>query len=183
MNKKANWWVFCLLSNYVSRWFSWTLAAVQAYQQDIEPKVMSSSELADIKASEIFNTKECLAFEKECTDRGLASLQEYQEDAAAFVHDKTWDFFWNMTSTYRDMYRIIEPHSSNFLYSYQYIEMERWVYELAGYWGPPGTPPPDATASVPYLPINVPTLLSANCTESYETAYPDGFFQPFTESW
>jgi len=179
MDRSSNWWVFCVLSNYVSRWFSWTIADVRAHQTNLEDYLTVTSSEMDLSASQALNSNSC-AESYDCRDAVLSQLQDYQEESAKYVHEKTWDFFWNITGTYRDMYRIVNPHVSNFLYSYQYIEVERWVYQNMGYWGAPGTPPPDATEPISVLPINVPTLTTATSPESYAEVYPNGVFQPYT---
>ena len=86
-----------------------------------------------------------------------------------------------MTGSFRDQLWVVNPHVGDFLYAYDYMEVERWVFELMGYWGAPGTPPTDAHKPVSYHPINIPTLPSATSAKSYSKAYPNGFFEPYED--
>ena len=135
MDRASNWWVFCLLSNYLSRWFSWTLPSVQWYQALIEGELYDLTQKFEKDLTKDLYKTDCY---DECVKDGINKLKEHQEDTAKYVHEKTWDFFWNMTGTFRDMYQVVNPNSDNFITSYKYIEVDRWVYELAGYWGVPG---------------------------------------------
>jgi Peptidase family C69 len=69
-----------------------------------------------------------------------------------------------------------DPHTENFSDSYAYLGVPRWWFEQIGFWGPPGTPPPDEKEPIPILPINVPTLESP---AAYKAAYPKGFYAPY----
>jgi hypothetical protein len=71
---------------------------------------------------------------------------------------------------------VTNPHAENFLFAYTYTAVPRWWFEQIGYWGPPGTPPPDEEKPIPIKPINVPSLQSP---AEYEAAYPRGFDQPY----
>ena len=182
VDRGSNWWAFCLLSNYLSRWFKWTIRTIRAYQHKLE--TMLETKTASIEgdiAGMLARTPCNESNDRECFENVYSLLEEFQTMQASLVLDLTWEFFWNMTGTYRDQLWIVNPHVSDFLYAYDYIEVERWVFELMGYWGAPGMPPPDATVPTKYYPINIPTLQFAKSPTSYNKAYPDGLYAPYED--
>jgi hypothetical protein len=52
--------------------------------------------------------------------------------------------------------------------------------EQVGFWGPPGTPPPDEKKSIDIYPINVP---SEDSNAIYAAKYPSGMYQPYKSSY
>ena len=57
--------------------------------------------------------------------------------------------------------------------------MPRWWFEQIGFWGAPGTPPPDDPHPRPILPINVP---SEDTSEMYKKKYPMGLAAAYPSS-
>jgi hypothetical protein len=55
----------------------------------------------------------------------------------------------------------------------------RWWFEQIGFWGAPGTAPPDEESPIGILAINVPAESSP---EAYREKYPEGFKAPYTAS-
>jgi hypothetical protein len=53
----------------------------------------------------------------------------------------------------------------------------RWWFEQIGFWGAPGTAPPDEAAPIGIHAINVPAEPSP---VAYQEKYPDGFTAPYS---
>ena len=55
-------------------------------------------------------------------------------------------------------------------------DLQRWWLEQIGFWGAPGTPPPDVLApdGIPVL-----TVATESSREAYAAKYPDGFGAPY----
>jgi hypothetical protein len=74
------------------------------------------------------------------------------------------------------MYEIVSPNVEDFNYAYAYLGAPRWWFEQIGFWGPPGTPPPDEEKPIPIKPMTIPTMSSP---EAYKEAYPNGYDEPY----
>jgi hypothetical protein len=74
------------------------------------------------------------------------------------------------------MYEIVNPNVESFNDAYAYLGAPRWWFEQIGFWGPPGTPPPDEEKPIPIKPMTIPTMSSP---EAYKEAYPNGYDEPY----
>lgn len=41
-DKEANWWIHCLTSNYLSRWYTYTIHSVMDHQRNIEKDLFAT---------------------------------------------------------------------------------------------------------------------------------------------
>jgi hypothetical protein len=72
--------------------------------------------------------------------------------------------------------QVVDPHTENYIDSYTYLRAPRMWFEQIGFWGPPGTPPPDEEKPIPIKPNAV---LSLPSPEAYKAAYPDYIGEPY----
>jgi hypothetical protein len=166
MDKKANWWIHCLTSNYLSRWYKFTIQDVNDFQKSLETRIFTAQQTLE---SQLLSSSANKVPEK---------LSDFQEGAAITIRDAWWDFFFTMVGKYRDLYMVVDMHVDNFIHAYKYLSVPRSWLESIGYWGQPGTPPP-GEKPLPVVPINVPT---EDNLEQYKAKYPNGFFQAYPAS-
>ena len=57
-----------------------------------------------------------------------------------------------------------------------YLISFRWWFEQIGFWGAPGTPPPDEKTPVDIYPINIPAMPK----DDYKKIYPNGVDKPYS---
>jgi hypothetical protein len=77
-----------------------------------------------------------------------STIGSFQEEAGSHSLTSWWSFFYEMVGKYRDMYKVVNPHAENFFNAVQYMTVPRWWLEQVGFWGAPGTPPPDKVQSL-----------------------------------
>ena len=62
------------------------------------------------------------AYSKDALSAAATILGEFHESNAVSVRDAWWEFFFRMTGTYRDMYKIVNAHTETFTSgSYKYL--------------------------------------------------------------
>lgn len=169
LNKGSNWWIHCLASNYLSKWYIHTIEDINNFQKEMEVKLFKLQ-------SNIEQTALKLYIPSVSVLPVITILQEYQNIAAKDVLDSWWDFFFDMVGKYRDVYKVINPHAESFSKAFTYLNIPRWYLEQIGYWGPPGTKAPSAEKSSDIYPINVP---SEDSLEIYQQKYPNGYYEPY----
>lgn len=174
MDKASNWWIHCLTGNYLSRFYKYTIGDVISFQTEIESFLSTSQSDAEKEALSLYSqiSNVTSSESKQAILHKIDKLlTKFQESMSVSVRDKWWDFFFKMAGKYRDMYMIVNEHAESFSLAFKYLTVPRSWFESVGFWGRPGTPPPDS-APVPTKPINVPSL---NSPEEYSTNYPLGF--------
>jgi hypothetical protein len=134
MDLKSNWWIHCLTSNYLRKWYIHTIVDIQMHQEKLELEMFQKqakiekqaieiiikynnsnkrylTDLANLNENnELINNNDNLSVNK--------LLQEYQDEIAAKVKDKWWEFFYEMTSKYRDIYKVVSPNSGEISVNY-----------------------------------------------------------------
>lgn len=170
-DRRSNWWIHCLVSNYLSRWYRYSAKDVAALQQDIETRVFlrlqaaEQQEMAHDKNSEV--TLNATA--------ASSSLQQFQDDMADEIGQLWWQFFFRMTATYRDGYKLVNPHAEDFNSGVHFLDYSRGWLEQLGYWGRPFQPPPSGRRPVPLRPVAVP---SEPTQAAYEALYKGEYSFP-----
>lgn len=103
-------------------------------------------------------------------------LTEYHESMGQMINSEWWDFFFKMAGTYRDMYKVTNPHAEDFARSFKYVGVPKWWFESIGYWGAPGVPATGADG-VPDKPSTIRryTFPTERTVEDYKTKYPTDF--------
>ena len=185
-NMKSNWWIHCLTSNYLSKWYKHTINDIVKFQKKLEEDLFSLQMEVELAALSLNSAKKDDILLKSEKLRSLsrtsvpALLNDYQNIASSTVLEEWWSFFFEMVGTYRDVYKISNPHAENFNHAFTYLTIPRWYMEQVGFWGPPGTPPPDEKKSIDIYPINVP---SEDSNAIYAAKYPSGMYQPYKSSY
>ena len=187
LDTKSNWWIHCLTSNYLSRWYRHTIDDIVAFQKDLEAKLFTAQKEVETSALLLYNGQNIkpnlgnnLLFDEPTLGALNPSipllLQKYQETACNDIVNSWWQFFFKMAGKYRDVYKIVDIHVENFNHAFEYLTVPRWWFEQIGFWGPPGTPSPEDQEASPIYPLNVP---SEDSQEIYAQKYPKGFYQPY----
>eukprot|EP01041_Mallomonas_annulata_P009869 gene9869-20534_t len=171
LDRNSNYWTHSVVSNYLARWYRYTIEDIHLLQAKLELKMLGDQ--ANTEASAV----ELMAGEKTPTAT-LTYLSLYQERVATSTRDVWWDFFWVMTGKYRDMYKVTFPHTENFLTAARYMTVPKWWLEQIGYWGAPGTPPA-GELPIGIKPINIPGERSM---DDYKKLYPNGIGKPYASS-
>ena len=187
-DSKSNWWIHCLTSNYLSRWYVHTIDDIVSFQKELEFKLFSAQKEVESAALLLFsgqnvrpNHNNINALDEPTMDTLNpptipALLQKYQDTASNDVLNAWWQFFFQMVGKYRDVYKIVDIHVENFNRAFNYLTVPRWWFEQMGYWGAPGTPSPEQKEASPVYPLNVP---SEDSKEIYDQKYPNGFYHPY----
>ena len=88
--RSSNWWIHCMVSNYISKWYRYTLPDVRKLQRSIETTLFSRQPTVEMEAV------------KKLASEGIVAsklmLEQYHESSAVMVRDKWWDFFFDMVS-------------------------------------------------------------------------------------
>jgi len=174
LDKASNWWIHCLTGNYLSRWYVHTIDEVKSFQRQIESEIAVSMKLMEAEALSIYSRSNSFEQPKQV----ISLITIYSEETAIKVRDQWWDFFFIVAGKYRDIYKVVNPHTEEFLNAYTLLSVPRSFMEWSGFWGPPGTPPPGDTRPLPVKPVNVP---SEDSLEIYDSKYPFGM--DFTYTW
>jgi hypothetical protein len=185
-DKDANWWIHCLTSNYLSRWYAYTIHTVMDHQRQVEKDLFAKQAEIEQKAVTLTQTSNHgrSPTEQEKTpnpasnrETAASFLGKYHEEAALKVREAWWSFFFQMAGRFRDMYEVVDPHTENFIDAYAYLGAPRWWFEQIGFWGAPGTPPGDELAPIGIHAITVPAEATA---AAYREKYPEGYESPYT---
>jgi hypothetical protein len=185
--KHSLFWVFSLVSNYLARWYKFTVKDLVEHQVRIESilidrtaefeakaramveKVIESSEdqSRNVRLKRLAQTIEKIA--------NLASL--FHAKTASEMLDEWWDFFWTMVSKYRDIHIMATKEKvSSYKQAVSHITYARDWAEIIGMWGPPGTPPLDESSPLPSKLYTAPTLQTK---KEYNEKYPKGIVPEF----
>jgi dipeptidase len=97
LDRTKNYWAHSVTGNYLSRWFKWTLDDVKSFQKSLEADIFKRQAKAEAKA--------VAALEEEDREKALRHLMEFHEDTGHRIVAAWWDFFWEMTAKYRDIYK------------------------------------------------------------------------------
>lgn len=191
LDTKSNWWIHCLTSNYLSRWYRHTIDDIVTFQKEVEAKLFSTQKEVETSALLIYNGQSVIpnigSVNSNLEEPSLGTLnptsipillQKYQETASNDVVNAWWQFFFEMAGKYRDVYKIVDIHVENFNRAYEYLSVPRWWFEQIGFWGAPGTAAPGEKEATPIYPLNVP---SEDSQKNYEQKYPKGYYQPYPE--
>jgi hypothetical protein len=191
LDTKSNWWIHCLTSNYLSRWYRHTIDDIVTFQKEVEAKLFSTQKEVETSALLIYNGQSVIpnigSVNSNLEEPSLGTLnptsipillQKYQETASNDVVNAWWQFFFEMAGKYRDVYNIEDIHVENFNRAYEYLSVPRWWFEQIGFWGAPGTAAPGEKEATPIYPLNVP---SEDSQKNYEQKYPKGYYQPYPE--
>lgn len=54
-----------------------------------------------------------------------ALLQDFHESAASTACEQWWDLFFVLAGTFRDMYKVVDPHTENFNQAFRYLTVPR----------------------------------------------------------
>jgi hypothetical protein len=164
LDKSSNYWIHCLTGNYLSRWYIHTIEEVKAFQRRQEAFVFAKQADAEALAVRLLAAGS--------TRSALSALGSFHELMGRTVREAWWEFFFSVAGTYRDMYIVDMPHKESFADSFRYLSVPRGWIEQIGYWGAPGTPPPDdPKGRRPIHPINVP---STDSQAELKAKYPQG---------
>lgn len=166
-DERSNWWIHCLTGNYLSRWYSFTIVDVKAFQQAQEEEIFSSQTALEESLLELLMRGEGGLM----VGTVAQSLSDWQAATASRVLEGWTSFFYRMVGKYRDMVKVVNEHAETYVDSYTYLTVPRSWLESVGYWGAPFTPPPGSASPLPVQPINVPSLASPAL---YQAAYPRG---------
>jgi hypothetical protein len=191
LDKSVNFWIHSLTSNYLSRFYRYSIGDTVQLQQEIEDRLFKEQAEVEADAAKMLKSVESTLssvasgsskiapsdqWEAESVrERAVKKLAEFHEKAGDDINKSWWDYFWFAITKYRDIYQVIDFHAENFMLAYNRISYSRRWMEQAGYWGAPGTPSLNRT-SVPIYPINV---MEENTPQELYAAYPDGFDQPY----
>jgi len=118
MDKESNWWVHCVTSNYASRWYRYTIVDIMAFQKLLESELFTKSRVAETAALAEWTERDSV--------KASAVLQEFQESAARTVRERWWEFFFSLVGTFRDMYKVVDPHTENFNQAFRYLTVPRY---------------------------------------------------------
>lgn len=172
LDKDSNWWIHCLTGNYLSRWYAYTIGDVREFQVLQQATLLAAKQSSELRAVRVLS--DSTGTGTSTVTAAIAVLQEFQEEASANVREAWWAFFFESVGKYRDMYRIADPHSPEFITAYKYLAVPRWWLESTGFWGVPGSHSPDEISSVPVRPLNIPTEDSIVQYASKYGSYPLG---------
>ena len=152
LNKESSFWIHCLVSNYVSKWYSLTIKEVRSFQNGIDADLLSqqheieklavgvvaqagpstlatdslpSETVADAATHRNLNTPNPLKQIKENGAAAIAILHDFQEVAAVSVLQQWWDFFFVMAGKYRDLHHIVDMHAPDFHNASHFIPVPR----------------------------------------------------------
>lgn len=170
-----------MTGNYLSRWYYHTIGDVKAFQVAQELQINDGIRLSEAEALSMLQRRSYgngSSVENIDPVAVTQYLQNFQEATATRVLAAWYDFFFMMAGKYRDMYKVVDTHAENFINAYTYLTVPRQWLELIGYWGQPGSPPPDADKPIGVRPINIP---AEDSPEAYAKKYPEGM--TFTYSW
>lgn len=189
LDTKSNWWIHCLTSNYLSRWYRHTIDDIVTFQKDLEAKLFTAQKKVETSALLLYNGQNIKPnlgdIDSMIDEPTLGSLnpsniplllQKYQDTMCNDVVNSWWQFFFKMAGKYRDVYKVVDIHVENFNHAFQYLSVPRWWFEQIGYWGSPGTASPGQKEASPIYPLNVP---SEDSPELYAQKYPNGYYQPY----
>ena len=142
MEKNSSWWVHCITSNYISRWFKLTIGDMKQLQDEVESNVTAAAAVVETLAAEILAANSDSLVDGTPSDLSRLSaiklLHKFQEETAVRTRERWWDFFWTITTKFRDLINIVDPHAENFLNAYDMNSIDRFWWEQVGFWGPPG---------------------------------------------
>eukprot|EP00602_Paraphysomonas_sp_CaronLab_P001527 CAMPEP_0185030236 /NCGR_PEP_ID=MMETSP1103-20130426/17058_1 /TAXON_ID=36769 /ORGANISM="Paraphysomonas bandaiensis, Strain Caron Lab Isolate" /LENGTH=696 /DNA_ID=CAMNT_0027565273 /DNA_START=81 /DNA_END=2171 /DNA_ORIENTATION=- len=163
LDRSKNYWAHCVVGNYLSRWYKWTIGDVQSFQKQMEEKIFSAQ--SKIEASAV------KAISKDNVDDAIGRLSDFQEDISGDMVAEWWDFFWAMTAKYRDIYKVTRPNSESFLNAPDFIGYERWWSEMVGFWGAPGKASPMRKS-----PVGIPPMVfdAQKTQDDFDKKYPAG---------
>lgn len=123
LEKKSNWWIHCLTSNYLSKWYRYTIQDINLFQSKIEEDLLESSHQAEQNAVNALQAKNENG--NSPVESAIQFLTEFHDSAAAQVRDKWWDFFFQMAGKYRDVYIVTDPHAKDFTAAYKYLSISK----------------------------------------------------------
>lgn len=89
----SNWWIHCLTSNYLSKWYRYTLHDIRALQRNIETTLFSRQPAVEAEAKKLLESSHHKATGVKAAAKFLG---EYHESSAKMILDSWWDFFFNM---------------------------------------------------------------------------------------
>ena len=129
-----------MTGNYLSRWYNYAIEDVRQLQKRVEEWMVAKQKESEARA---VDKLKAASTSFAVQDALSSTVGAFHEEASTHVLDSWWTFFYDMVGKYRDIYKVVNPHAENFMNSVQYLTVPKWWLEQVGFWGAPGSPPPD----------------------------------------
>jgi hypothetical protein len=119
----SSFWASCVVSNYVTHWYNYTIGDVRAFQQASEDALVDQMRWTESLAMGQYhrrseNDDASVLASKNSTssnmDNVLSLLKEFQDRVAGESLDNWHAFFFEMASNYRDFHRMVNIHDGDF---------------------------------------------------------------------
>lgn len=107
LDKDANFWVHCLTSNYLSRWYSWSIDDTKDLQTRLETDIFArQKEIEATVLAAVNKMRSAVGSAAVDMKKEIASqLSQYQETVGKLINKSWWDYFWFAITKYRDIYK------------------------------------------------------------------------------